>query len=140
MDAYTLLLTCHVGAVIVWMGGMLTSPLLIAVIAEQPEALREQLARRVRRWYRSVTDPAIMLAWGLGIFLIVEGGWWPANWLLVKLALATLLASLHGMFAFQLRRLATRPGYSPWVGPVRLLLLQCATVLMVVALVESKPL
>jgi len=140
MDLYTFVLICHVSAVMVWMGGMLTSPLLIAVIAEQPERLRESLARRVRRWYRSVTDPAIMLAWGLGILLIVEGSWWPANWLLVKLALATVLASLHGMFAFQLRRLATRPGYRPWLGPVRVLLLQCVTVLMIVALVESKPL
>ncbi len=139
MNGYTLLVACHISAVIVWMGGMLSSPVLIAVIAEQPQCRREDLARRARRLYRLVTDPAIMIAWILGITLIIKGGWWPAHWLLVKLALATGLASLHGLFAFQLRRLGTRPGYVPWLGPARLLVLQCATVVLIVMLVELKP-
>ena len=129
----------HVAAVLVWIGGMLIMPALIERLARLPEPERTDMARRLRSLFRWTTNPAITIVWLLGIAMIVEGAWLGQPWMWLKLLLATLLGTLHGLVAGWLRRLATGipvalPG---WVG--LLLPAQVCGLLGIALLVVLKP-
>lgn len=109
----------HVTAVIVWMAGMVVTPLLIAWLGrpqggESPEraAGRRGALGVVRRQYLVLATPAMLLTWALGLWMAVEAGWMRYPWLIAKLALVVGLSALHGVLSGQLRRLDTDPSYA----------------------------
>lgn len=63
--------------------------------------------RRLRSMARLIVTPALLLVWGLGISLAIEGGWFVASWLHAKIALVLVLSAVHGFQLRQLRRLAS---------------------------------
>ncbi|AWV04097.1 hypothetical protein DM992_24630 [Burkholderia sp. JP2-270] len=95
---YLLLKAAHVVAVVTFVGGllMLSVGVRIANLA---------VHREVRRWDRSVTAPALAIVWITGIAIALNGHWFGAVWLSVKLAVVTALSALHGMLAGTLRRM-----------------------------------
>ena len=77
MTVYDLARGLHILAVIAWMAGLLFLPRLYAYDAEQaakPEPLRGEMQALLRTWQtrllRIILNPAMILAWGFGLWLI----------------------------------------------------------------------
>lgn len=114
---YLWLKALHIAAVATWIGGMLVTSVTTAAIARSRAAGEtlgpSAILDAVRRWDRRVTSPAMLLVWALGLTLALRGGWFPAPWLMLKLALVLLLSALHGMLSGTLRRLSRTDASPP---------------------------
>ena len=75
----------HVAAAFTFVGGTLADALALA---------GGQSASR--RWSRTVTTPAMLLVWALGLTLALRGGWFSSRWLQVKLVFVVAPAGLAG--------------------------------------------
>ncbi len=102
MDAYLWLKALHIAAVITWIGGTLTSALMVSFFLE-PGGPNPRIAAMIR-WDRVVTSPAMGVAWALGLTVAAWGGWFSSPWLHLKLVLAVILSGLHGVLSGTLRR------------------------------------
>ncbi len=138
---YLWIKAAHVAAVVIWIAGMIAVALVLSALPASGTRTPEQtnLLMFIRGWDRKVTTPAILLVWGLGLALIVEGHWFPAPWLIVKLSVALLLGAVHGVLTGNLRRLAADASRSPsplvrYCAPAILL-----GVLVIAPLVVLKP-
>jgi putative membrane protein len=106
---YLLFKTIHIGSVIVWVGGMLLLAFTTSVASRLPPPSQpdeRSIVKAAVRWDRSVTAPAMALAWLCGLTIALQGKWFPTPWLLAKLVLVVLLAALHGYQSGSLRRLS----------------------------------
>lgn len=139
---YYLLLGLHVGAVGVWIGGMLLSSLAIyieTISAKKDKPPAERLGL-VLAWNRWMTTPAMLLVWGLGIAMTLQIGWYMFIWFKLKIAVVLLLSALYGRQAATLRRISrsstafTSSALLRFSAPVTLV----ATIVIVV-LVVAKP-
>ena len=108
---YLWLKALHVTTFSVWIGGMLILSLAVsslpAVAATETATERSTpsaLIEAIYRWNRWVTSPAMLLAWGFGIALAFQGGWFSAPWLWIKLVIITALSAVHGALAGRLWR------------------------------------
>ncbi len=121
----------HITAIVTWMAGMIVAPALLAGGAGQGTLAG------MRRHFRTVSTPAMILALVLGVWLAVEGGWFRAGWLHAKILLVVVLAGLHGVLSGQLRRMSagTQAAAPGWVAglsvPVVLLVLGIAVLVVV---------
>jgi putative membrane protein len=88
----------HVMAVIAWMAGMLYLPRLFVYhcSAEQGSRQSETFKVMERRLLKGIINPAMVMSWALGLWMVYDGGWASAHWLHVKLALVVALSGLHG--------------------------------------------
>ncbi len=118
MTAYDLARGLHILAVIAWMAGMLFLPRLYAYDAEQTakaEPLRSEMQNLLRGWQRRllriIINPAMILAWGFGLWLIhidaqARGwGFLLEPWMATKLAGVILLSAWHGFLAGQRKKI-----------------------------------
>ena len=97
----------HVSADIVFIAGLLAAALVMTALSFQaaPDLVKERrLIDGMRRWHRVVTAPALVVAWGCGIWLALQAGWFHGGWLHVKLVLVLALSALHGVLSASLRR------------------------------------
>ena len=102
---YDLVTLVHLGADIVFIAGLLAAALVLAALSFQSALANDQrLVAGLRRWHRVVTLPALLLAWGCGIWLALQAGWFHSGWLHAKLALVFALSALHGVESATLRR------------------------------------
>lgn len=106
---YPWLKALHVAAILIWMGGLLLVAMTIqafarAKVSADGAGLGSALVL-IHRWDRYVTSPAMLLAWGLGIAIAMQGGWFGAPWLTLKLGFAVFLSAMHGIAAGALKRL-----------------------------------
>jgi putative membrane protein len=106
---YNAIKSLHVLVVVIFFGGMVANG---CVLAASGSAVSVRLARR---WNRLLVTPAMLLVWALGITLAVEGGWFVASWLNVKLVLVLALSALHGIQSGTLRRMAADPARKPGI-------------------------
>lgn len=108
MQVYLWLKALHVAATMTWISGTVVAGLAVAsrmaCAGIQAEQDRSFLAV-VRRWDRSVSLPAMLLAWALGIVMAMQAGWFSSPWLMIKLAIVGALAALHGVLSGTLLRL-----------------------------------
>jgi len=88
----------HLVAAMGWMGGMLGVVYLFTFHAQtvpgSPEA--ERLADTEQQAMRLVVNPAMVLTWGLGLWLAWQGRWLSDGWLHAKLLVVTILSGMHG--------------------------------------------
>ena len=49
-----------------------------------------------RRIVQLVVNPAMVITWGIGLWLAWRGGWFSSPWLQAKLGLVVVLSGLHG--------------------------------------------
>lgn len=120
----------HVIAVIAWMAGMLYLPRLFVYHcdAEKGSVQSETFKVMERRLLKAIINPAMIVAWVLGLYLAWEGGWFRSGWLHGKLALVLGLSAVHGLYARWVRDFAadrnTRPArfYRVWNEAPTLLL------------------
>jgi protoporphyrinogen IX oxidase len=112
----------HVIAVIAWMAGMLYLPRLFVYHcdAEKGSVQSETFKVMERRLLKAIINPAMIVAWVLGLYLAWDGGWFRSGWLHGKLALVLGLSAVHGLYARWVRDFAadrnTRPArfYRVW--------------------------
>ncbi|HWL31114.1 MAG TPA: protoporphyrinogen oxidase HemJ [Xanthobacteraceae bacterium] len=91
----------HIISVIAWMAGMLYLPRLFVYHCEADPGSRQSETFKVmeRRLLKGIINPAMILAWVLGLTLAWQGGWFSAHWFHAKLALALAMGAVHGMLA-----------------------------------------
>lgn len=127
MNAYDIARGLHILAVIAWMAGLLFLPRLYAYDVEQnakPEPLRGEMQALLRQWQtrllRIILNPAMILAWGFGLWLIhldvaARGlGFLAEPWMIAKLTGVFLLSGWHGFLAAQKKKIAA--GTSKYSG------------------------
>ena len=90
----------HIIAVIAWMAGMLYLPRLFVYHCEAEPGSRQSETFKVmeRRLLKAIINPAMIVSWLLGIWLVWSGGWYAWGWLQAKVALALILSGLHGFY------------------------------------------
>ena len=137
---YQGILGLHILAAVTFVAGtVLVTAMLPSLSGEQGSAREQQaVLRRLQRWDRFVTTPAMLLVWACGLTLAIAGGWFVATWLQVKLALVIVLSALHGVQSAKLRRLGTegRPLRRPTLRPALVIVLLVAGI---VTMVTMKP-
>ena len=136
-DGYTVLKALHVGAALVFAGGVLATALLLQVARSLALAARP-VARVALRWSRTVTTPAMLLVWTLGLVLGIEGGWFSESWLWAKLVFVLILSALHGVQSGALRRWSGGLAPSPAVRSPAAVLLAVACLIVIAGLAVTK--
>ncbi|WP_375569649.1 CopD family protein [Ahrensia marina] len=131
---YEWLKIIHIISVIIWMGGMLTAPLVGTMLSDQ--RADQQLRLRLRSAFSRWITPAMILSLIVGIALAQIGGWFTDPWLLTKLVLVLVMTALHGVISGRLRRFASDPkaelaAWFPRVSLIVLLLLAAVVSLVV---------
>lgn len=98
----------HVIAIIAWMAGMLYLPRLFVYHAEagaySPQG--ETFKVMERRLLRAIINPAMIVAWVLGLWLGYAGGWFASGWFHGKLTAVIALSALHGYYSGAVRAFA----------------------------------
>lgn len=108
---YLWLKALHIIAVISWMAGMLYLPRLFVYHAGATPGseLSETFKTMERRLLRLIINPAMIVAWLLGlalIWLMGKDAFFQAGWLHTKLVLALAMSGLHGYFARLVKQFA----------------------------------
>ena len=105
---YPWLKALHVAAAITFVGGVLAASVVLGSLSGGEASLPEQTrsVQSLRAWNQVVTTPAMLIVWGLGLALALQGGWFSSLWLQAKLALVLVLSAIHGVQSGMLRRLA----------------------------------
>ncbi len=100
-EAYLWVKALHIIAVIAWMAGMLYLPrLFVYHCAAEPGSVQSETFKIMeRRLLRAIINPAMVLAWVLGLALVTDLGVWSEPWMHAKLAAAIALSTLHGYFS-----------------------------------------
>src|SRR5262245_31592755 len=90
----------HVIAVISWMAGMLYLPRLFVYHCEAEIGSKQSETFKImeRKLLRVIINPAMMLAWVLGLWLVWLGSWHTAPWMHAKFALVIIMSALHGFY------------------------------------------
>jgi putative membrane protein len=98
---YEWLKAFHIIAVIAWMAGMLYLPRLFVYHCEADPGSRQSETFKVmeRRLLKLIINPAMIVAWLLGLWLAWQGNWFAAPWLHAKLFLALVMSGVHGMLS-----------------------------------------
>jgi protoporphyrinogen IX oxidase len=106
--AYMWVKAAHVIAIISWMAGMLYLPRLFVYHCEAAHGseLSETLKVMEQRLLRVIINPAMVLAWVLGLWLAWRGGFLTSGWFHAKLALVLGLSGMHGFLSASVRRFA----------------------------------
>ena len=100
-EGYLGVTALHVIAVIAWMAGMLYLPRLYVYhcAAAPGSAQSETFKVMERRLLRAIINPAMILAWVLGLALVAHLDAWGEAWMHAKFACVIALSTLHGFFA-----------------------------------------
>src|SRR5438105_1253754 len=80
-NLYPWLKAVHVMAVIAWMAGMLYLPRLFVYHCEAETGSRQSETFKVmeRRLLRGIINPAMVVSWALGLWMVYEEGWISAH-------------------------------------------------------------
>lgn len=130
---YVWLEALHLAAVTTWMFGLIVAPVALKRTAGP------QVAVLVRKQFRRVTTPAMVLALGLGLWLAYDGGWFSAGWLHAKLVLVFALTAIHGVLAGQLRRVSAVESQAAPAWVLHLSGVVIAAALAIAALMVVRP-
>jgi protoporphyrinogen IX oxidase len=129
----------HVIAAIAWMAGLLYLPRLLVYHCGAPpgSAQSETFKLMERRLLRGIMAPAMVLTWGLGLFLAWDGAWFASGWFHAKLAAAMMLSAFHGWSArwvkdFSADKNARSPGFYRLVNELPTLLMIAIVILAIV--------
>lgn len=107
-SAYLWIKAVHVIAVISWMAGMLYLPRLFIYHcdAEKGSVQSETFKVMERRLLTIIMNPAMVIAWVLGLWLAWTASYFSSPWFLLKLALVLVMSAAHGYFSAAVRAFA----------------------------------
>jgi putative membrane protein len=96
----------HVIAVISWMAGMLYLPRLFVYHCDAPIGSPQSETFKVmeRRLLKAIINPAMIIAWILGLYLAYAGQWFSSGWFHGKFALVLAMSAVHGYLTGCVRR------------------------------------
>ncbi|SCY44256.1 protoporphyrinogen oxidase HemJ [Microvirga guangxiensis] len=138
---YLWLKAFHVIAVIAWMAGMLYLPRLFVYHADTPRGSIQSETFKImeRRLLKAIINPAMIVTWVLGLYLLWDGGWYKSGWMHAKIALVLIMSGLHGVYVRRLKDFAADKNTKP--AKYYRILNEVPTVLMIgiVILVIVKP-
>lgn len=105
---YPWILALHIMAVISWMAGMFYLPRLFVYHcgAEPGSKQSETFKVMEHRLLTQIINPAMVVAWAAGVWLIWALGLLQAGWMQAKLVFVVLLSGFHGMLAAYVRHFA----------------------------------
>ena len=139
--SYDWIKALHVIAIIAWMAGMLYLPRLFVYHADAVKGSdkSETLKLMERRLLKAIINPAMIVSWIAGLWLVWQGGWWKAGWFHGKFALVLLMSGVHGMLSRYVKDFAADRNQKP--ARFYRILNEVPTVLMIgiVILVIVKP-
>ena len=128
----------HIMAVVTWFAGLFYLPRLFVYHAMSEDQIsRDRFKIMERKLYRGIMTPSMVVAVGLGIWmLILMPQWLQQGWLHAKLALVALLVIYHFLCGAQLRRFASdsntrSPVFYRWFNEAPVLVLVGAILLVV---------
>lgn len=101
---YPYLVATHVTAVVFLVGGLLAQERIANAISQSPPETQAGVLVALQRLERTVTTPALLLTWLLGLSLALSSGWLSSGWLIVKLIFVVALSALHGVRSGRVRR------------------------------------
>ena len=107
----------HVIAIIAWMAGMLYLPRLFVYHSETQKGSIQSDTFKImeRRLLKAIINPAMIVAWVLGLYLVWDGGWYASGWLHAKVFLVLILSGFHGFLSRLVKDFAadrnTRPAW-----------------------------
>jgi len=98
----------HVIAVISWMAGMLYLPRLFVYHCEAEIGSKQSETFKVmeRRLLKAIINPAMIVTWPAGIYLVWAGHWYLSGWFHLKLLLVLVMSAVHGFFVGRVRAFA----------------------------------
>jgi putative membrane protein len=98
----------HVIAVIAWMAGILYMPRLFVYHcgAEIGSVQSETFKIMERRLYKAIMNPAMMVAWVVGLYIAWEQNYFTHAWFHAKLAMVVLMTVIHVMLGRYVRAFA----------------------------------
>src|SRR2546429_7839168 len=96
---YVWLKAFHVIAIIAWMAGTLYLPRLFVYHCEAEPGSKQSETFKVmeRRLLHAIITPAMVVGWGLCLWLAWAGGVFAAGWLRAKVGLGIALSPLPGV-------------------------------------------
>ena len=95
----------HVIAVISWMAGMLYLPRLFVYHASAAAGSELSNTLKVMEWrlLKFIMNPAMMVTWFAGLYLVWAGNWHTAHWFQLKFLLVIAMSGVHGFLVGRLR-------------------------------------
>ena len=98
----------HVIAVISWMAGMLYMPRLFVYHCDAPVGSKQSETFKImeRRLYKAIMNPAMMVAWVVGLYIAWEQNYFADGWFHAKLAAVVLMTVIHVMLGRYVRAFA----------------------------------
>ena len=105
---YRWILAVHVLAFISWMAGMLYLPrLFVYHCAAEPGSKQSETFKVMeRRLLTQIINPAMVVTWAAGLWMVWTAGLIHAGWMQAKLVCVLLLSGFHGMLAAATRAFA----------------------------------
>ena len=99
----------HVIAVISWMAGMLYLPRLFVYHCEAEIGSKQSETFKVmeRRLLKAIINPAMIVTWLAGLYLVWAGHWYLSGWFHAKFLLVLIMSGIHGFFVRYVRAFAT---------------------------------
>ena len=98
---YLWLKAFHIIAVISWMAGLLYLPRLFVyhTMAKPGSEQSETFKVMERRLLKFIMLPAMIVSWGLGIAMILQGHLLTVPWFQAKLVAVLALSAMHGLLS-----------------------------------------
>jgi putative membrane protein len=105
---YLWLKALHVIAIIAWMAGMLYLPRLFVYHCEAEPGSKQSETFKVmeRRLLRAIINPAMVVSWVVGLWLMWAGGFLVSGWMHAKLLLVLAMTAMHGFLSRWVRAFA----------------------------------
>jgi protoporphyrinogen IX oxidase len=98
----------HVIAVIAWMAGMLYLPRLFVYHCAAAPGTQQSETFKVmeRRLLKAIINPAMIVTWVLGLWLVWYSGFYTLHWMQAKFVLVLAMSAVHGLFVRYVRDFA----------------------------------
>ena len=90
------------------MAGMLYLPRLFVYHCDAEIGSKQSETFKVmeRRLLKAIINPAMIVAWILGLYLAWAGHWFSSGWFHVKLTLVLIMSGVHGFLSARVRDFA----------------------------------
>ena len=97
-QGYDWLLVVHLFAMVAWMAGMFYLPRLFVYHADaQKGSIQSETFKLMeRRLLRGIMLPAMIVTWGVGLWLAIWSGQYNQPWLMLKVLLVLAMTGMHG--------------------------------------------
>jgi putative membrane protein len=97
------------------MAGMLYLPRLFVYHCDAPKGSIQSDTFKLmeRRLLKAIINPAMIVAWVLGLVLVWQGGWYVSGWMHAKFALVLVMSGVHGFLSRAVKDFAANRNERP---------------------------